>query len=576
MKSIHASFSQHVTQLGLVGRTGEKISRQIVFDCRKILEEYPDAVISCILQREGDEAPYEVTPEKDGTNRILVLSKIDVAIAGTIQIELRAIGDAVRKSAFYQGYVAQSMEGEGDAPESPLDDVLNRLAVVEEGAKDATTLANEAAENANAKAEAITDAVERAEQAVTQASAAVEKAAEAVSNADQATKKASEAATKAEEASTKANASATNADEASMKANHAASSAEESATKAESAATEATNKVSEMETLMKNVDAAMTDYDTTFGLNESAFEKNLKAVGQATDDAIAAMQKAENAASSAATATEDAKQAAKNAESVSEAVQTAEAERTKAETARASAESSRETAEAERVESFSKIIGETGELSSRVQKIEDDYLTSADKESLTSAIEKAKEDAILSIMGSAGVDEKYDTLKEIADWILSDTTASAELVTRVSNIEKDYLKGADKTEIEKKISEVSERIGTLPSGASTVVAYIQEAIAALNIGDYAKADALTALAERVTTAENNLTEEAKTRALADTTLQGNIDSEASARAAADEKLSTRIEEVAQETGITDDTTGTVYKLGMDNGYLYIEEATVNE
>lgn len=77
---------------------------------------------------------------------------------------------------------------------------------------------------------------------------------------------------------------------------------------------------------------------------------------------------------------------------------------------------------------------------------------------------KAKTDAITAIMGEAGINEKYDTLKEIADWILSDTTASAELITRVSNIEKDYLKGADKTELQGEI----DAIETLEIGRAHV------------------------------------------------------------------------------------------------------------
>lgn len=146
-------------------------------------------------------------------------------------------------------------------------------------------------------------------------------------------------------------------------------------------------------------------------------------------------------------------------------------------------------------------------LNEIVQTIENDYLTSADKTALqgeiTSAANQAKEDAVLAIMGEAGVDEKYDTLKEIADWILSDTTNSSELITRVTNIENDYLKGADKAELQGKINELSTLVGTLPEEAtsSTVVAYIQEVVDGLNIGDYAKATELAALAARVTALE---------------------------------------------------------------------------
>lgn len=147
-------------------------------------------------------------------------------------------------------------------------------------------------------------------------------------------------------------------------------------------------------------------------------------------------------------------------------------------------------------------------LAGRVTTIEGDYLKASDKTALETKmatdISTAKTETIAAIMGEAGIDEKYDTLKEIADWILSDTTASAELITRVTNIERDYLKGADKTELQGEIDTLETLVGTLPEDATstTVVAYIQEVVDALNIGDYAKASELTALASRVKALED--------------------------------------------------------------------------
>lgn len=150
-------------------------------------------------------------------------------------------------------------------------------------------------------------------------------------------------------------------------------------------------------------------------------------------------------------------------------------------------------------------------LAGRVATIEGDYLKSSDKTALetqiTSAANQAKTDAIAAIMGEAGIDEKYDTLKEVADWILSDTTASAQLITRVTNIENDYLKGADKTALQGEIDALETFVGTLPEGAvsTNVVAYIKEVVDGLKIGDYAKAADLTALTTRVSAAEGKIT-----------------------------------------------------------------------
>ena len=147
-------------------------------------------------------------------------------------------------------------------------------------------------------------------------------------------------------------------------------------------------------------------------------------------------------------------------------------------------------------------------LSGRVAAIEGDYLTAADKTAIETKmatdISTAKTETIAAIMGEAGIDEKYDTLKEIADWILSDTTSSAELITRVTNIEKDYLKGTDKTALQGDIDALETFVGTLPEGAAstTVVAYIKEVVDALKIGDYAKAADLTTLTNRVQALED--------------------------------------------------------------------------
>ena len=83
----------------------------------------------------------------------------------------------------------------------------------------------------------------------------------------------------------------------------------------------------------------------------------------------------------------------------------------------------------------------------------------------------------------AGADPAFDTLKEIADWISGHKTDAASMNSAIKSLEA----------IVKGIGGTGEK--------ATVVAYMQDAIAALKIGDYAKAADLTALAARVTTAE---------------------------------------------------------------------------
>ena len=97
-------------------------------------------------------------------------------------------------------------------------------------------------------------------------------------------------------------------------------------------------------------------------------------------------------------------------------------------------------------------------LSNRITTVENDYLKSSDKTELTRAIATAKTETIETILGES-VDADFDTLQEVADWIQADTTASAELVIRVTDaesdiatIQNDYLKSVDKTELLSSIS----------------------------------------------------------------------------------------------------------------------------
>lgn len=60
----------------------------------------------------------------------------------------------------------------------------------------------------------------------------------------------------------------------------------------------------------------------------------------------------------------------------------------------------------------------------------------AEKVAAWDAAEQNAVDRVLGYLADEEVNASYDTLKEVAAWIESDTTASAELVTRVSDLEK--------------------------------------------------------------------------------------------------------------------------------------------
>ena len=86
----------------------------------------------------------------------------------------------------------------------------------------------------------------------------------------------------------------------------------------------------------------------------------------------------------------------------------------------------------------------------------------------------------------AGADASYDTLKEIADWILNDTTGAAKMANDVARLDA-----------------ILDGIGGEGEQA-TVVTHVQAMIDALGIGDYAKtADVNAELAKKVDKVEGS-------------------------------------------------------------------------
>lgn len=80
----------------------------------------------------------------------------------------------------------------------------------------------------------------------------------------------------------------------------------------------------------------------------------------------------------------------------------------------------------------------------------------------------------------AGADANYDTLKEIADWIMSDTTGATKMANDITRLDA-----------------ILAGIGG-DSEYATVVAYVEAMIAALGIADYAKTvDVNAELAKKV-------------------------------------------------------------------------------
>lgn len=115
-----------------------------------------------------------------------------------------------------------------------------------------------------------------------------------------------------------------------------------------------------------------------------------------------------------------------------------------------------------------------------VSDIQDAIETLNGEATIDGSVKKTVADEVAKVV--AGADKDFDTLKEISDWIASHKGDASAMNSAISALE------------------------TLTAGFedATIKAYIDDAITALKIGDYAKAADLTALATRVTTVETKL------------------------------------------------------------------------
>ena len=119
-------------------------------------------------------------------------------------------------------------------------------------------------------------------------------------------------------------------------------------------------------------------------------------------------------------------------------------------------------------------------LAGRVTTVEGKVTTLIGEDASKSARTIASEEVAKIV---AGADASYDTLKEIADWISSHKTDATAMNSAIVALEA-----------------IVDGIGG-DGEKATIVEYVTDAIAALKIGDYAKAADLTTLAGRVTTLE---------------------------------------------------------------------------
>jgi hypothetical protein len=135
------------------------------------------------------------------------------------------------------------------------------------------------------------------------------------------------------------------------------------------------------------------------------------------------------------------------------------------------------------IDALEEVVGadDTAGLRKRIKANETNIATLVGKDANKSARDIASEEVVKVVSGAP---EAYDTLKEIADWISSHGTDATSMNSAI-----------------KALQAILAGFGTGEGETATVKKYVDDAITALKIGDYAKAADLTALAARVDTLE---------------------------------------------------------------------------
>lgn len=168
MQSIYAHPGVHLA----LGRKGENVARQVVFDLRAWRAAYGDGAVSLCAKRAGDAEPYPCGVTQDEDTAVWVLRAIDVDNPGWGNVQLSYyVGDTLAKSQTWRTLVAPSLCACGDPGEVQqgwLDQAGKDAAAAQQGAKDAQEAqqaAKDAAKAAKGSAEAAADAAKTAQDA---------------------------------------------------------------------------------------------------------------------------------------------------------------------------------------------------------------------------------------------------------------------------------------------------------------------------------------------------------------------------------------------------------------------------
>lgn len=133
-----------------LGRRGENMARQVVFDLSAWFTIYGVGTVHAIAQRAGDASPYPVSIEQTSDAAVWTVNSADTANVGDGKVELLyTVDDVVVKSEVWATSVLESLSDDATEPPEAAAGWVEQVLTAGAQAVDAA----EAAEQAAARAE---------------------------------------------------------------------------------------------------------------------------------------------------------------------------------------------------------------------------------------------------------------------------------------------------------------------------------------------------------------------------------------------------------------------------------------
>lgn len=133
-----------------LGREGENLARQVVFDLTRWEKLFGPGVAQLIAQRTGEATPYPVALTLDGSNVIWSVTAADTAIHGMCgKAELRYyVGETLAKSETWRTIVLDALGEPSEEPPEPQKAWVDQVLQTGVDAENAAQRAEEAAKRA--------------------------------------------------------------------------------------------------------------------------------------------------------------------------------------------------------------------------------------------------------------------------------------------------------------------------------------------------------------------------------------------------------------------------------------------